>query len=84
MTCDSEGGNESEIYEDYGVTPPGIFSPRLPVTNQFPEMENVKLVEERKGKCFLRLHLGEPKPSPYVVGNLKPATMSNVKETCPL
>ena len=41
-------------------------------------MENVKLVEEKKGKCFLRLHLGEPKPSPSVVGNLKPATMSDI------
>ena len=35
LTFDSEGGNESEIYGDCGVTtPPGTFSPCLPVTNQ--------------------------------------------------
>ena len=84
LTYDSEGENESEIYKDCDITPPGTFSPCLPVTYQFPEMENVKLVEEEKGQISLGYIWENLKPCTVVVGNIKPATMSNVKETCPL
>ena len=43
---------------------------------QFPEMENVKLVEEEKGQHFLRLHQGEPKTPPSSCR--EPKTCNNV------
>ena len=55
-------------YEDCDITPPGTFSPRLPETNQFPEKENVNLVARKEGEMVPRLHLGEPKPGPNIVG----------------
>ena len=45
-TGDSEGGNESEIYEDCDITTPSrTFSPCLPVTNQI----SLKKYETGKG-----------------------------------
>ena len=41
---------------------------RLPETNLSPEKENVNLVARKEGEKVPRLHLGEPKPGPNVVG----------------
>ena len=83
MICDCEGENESEIYEDCDVTTlPGTFSPCLPVTKQI-SLEIYETGKDKKDN-ILRLHQEEPKIRPVVVGNFKPATMSNTMKTSSL
>ena len=54
LTGVSEGRNESDKkYEDCDVTPPRTFSLHLPVTNLFPEKENVKLRRRKEREMFL-------------------------------
>ena len=77
LTCNREGGNGSEIYEDCDITPPGTSSPCLPETNLFPEKENVSQIFGWRWTNIHWLHLGEPKNPP--IHCRKSKTCNNVE-----
>ena len=67
----SESRNESESEKYTRIVTSLLLEhplPCLPETNLSPEKENVSLVARKEGKMIPRLHPGEPKPGPNVVG----------------
>ena len=70
----SERRNESESGKYTRIVTSLLLEhslPHLPETNLSPEKENVSLVARKEGEIVPRLHLGEPKPGPNIVGFLK-------------